>query len=87
MKYLVEQGADIHAENDQALRVASYNGYLEIVKYLENIIRERKLRKIRERIALRVIGKGLHNWLWSAECGDGTIGIVPRLEIEKLKLI
>jgi len=34
VKYLVENGANIHAKNDQALRNASYYGDLEIVKYL-----------------------------------------------------
>ena len=34
IKYLVEQGADIHAKNDCALRLASYSGNIEIVKYL-----------------------------------------------------
>ena len=34
MKYLVEQGANIHYNNDEALRWASNNGYLEVVKYL-----------------------------------------------------
>ena len=33
-KFLVEQGANIHADKDSALRWASRNGYLEIVKYL-----------------------------------------------------
>jgi ankyrin repeat protein len=34
VKQLIDQGADINAENDQALRLASENGYLEVVKYL-----------------------------------------------------
>ena len=34
IKYLVEQGADIHADNDYALRLASSYGKLEIIKYL-----------------------------------------------------
>ena len=34
-KYLVEHGADIHANNNHALRWAAENGYLEVVKYLE----------------------------------------------------
>ena len=34
MKYLVEQGADIHADDDCALRWACDFGYLEIVKFL-----------------------------------------------------
>ena len=70
--------------DDYALRVASMYCYLDVVKYLENIIIERKLLKISERIALRVIGNALHNWLWSPKCRDVTIGIVPRLEIENL---
>ena len=34
VKYLVEHGADIHAVNEQALRLAKENGHIEIVKYL-----------------------------------------------------
>lgn len=34
VKCLVEHGADIHADNDHALRVASDYGHLEIVEYL-----------------------------------------------------
>ena len=83
VKHLVEHGADIHAKDNFALKVASR----KVKEYLENVIRERKLIKIRERIALRVIGNALHNWLWCAECRDNTIGIVPRLEMEKLKLL
>jgi len=34
VKFLVENGANIHANNDLALCWAAENGYLEIVKYL-----------------------------------------------------
>ena len=34
VKYLVENGADIHAEKDVALRSASFKGHLDIVKFL-----------------------------------------------------
>jgi len=34
IKELVEDGADIHVNNDFILRMASTNGYLDIVKYL-----------------------------------------------------
>jgi len=34
VKYLVEQGADIHAEDDFALSWAAQLGHLDIVKYL-----------------------------------------------------
>ena len=34
VKYLVELGADIHAENEYALRWSAKHGHLEIVKYL-----------------------------------------------------
>ncbi len=34
VKYLVEQGADIHAKNDRALIFASQRGRLEVVRYL-----------------------------------------------------
>jgi ankyrin repeat protein len=36
VKQLIEQGADIHARNDWALRAASIRGHLEVVKYLVN---------------------------------------------------
>lgn len=35
LKYLIEKkGADLHAEDEKALRVASQNGHLDVVKYL-----------------------------------------------------
>jgi ankyrin repeat protein len=34
VKYLVEQGADIHAKNDGALKWSAAKGCLEVVKYL-----------------------------------------------------
>ena len=34
VKQLVSKGADIHVDNDWALRCASHNGQLEVVKYL-----------------------------------------------------
>ena len=34
VKYLIEQGADVHANNDHALQWASRNGHLPVVKYL-----------------------------------------------------
>lgn len=34
VKDLVELGANIHADDDAALRIASRNGYLPIVQYL-----------------------------------------------------
>ncbi len=35
VKYLVSQGADIHADKDWALGLAAENGHLAIVKYLK----------------------------------------------------
>jgi len=49
VKYLLEQGADLHAENDEALQLAAVNGHLEVVKYLleqgadSNLINEQML--------------------------------------------
>ncbi len=34
VKYLIEQGADIHADNNAALRYATYNGHLPVVRFL-----------------------------------------------------
>ena len=34
VKYLVENGADIHARDELALREASENGHVEVVKFL-----------------------------------------------------
>ena len=33
-KYLIEKGADVHIENDYALRYSAENGHLDVVKYL-----------------------------------------------------
>ena len=37
VKYLVENGANIHVYDNQAVRWASNNGHLEVVKYLESL--------------------------------------------------
>lgn len=34
VKYLIANGADVHALNDEALRNAAANGYVDVVKYL-----------------------------------------------------
>jgi ankyrin repeat protein len=34
VKYLVEQGADIHAKDDSALRWSAEKGHLDVVDYL-----------------------------------------------------
>jgi ankyrin repeat protein len=34
VKYLIENGADIHAENNEALKYSVYNGHSDIVHYL-----------------------------------------------------
>ena len=34
VKYLLAQGADIHANDDRALRIATYRGHLELVNFL-----------------------------------------------------
>ena len=36
-EYLISVGADIHAENDEAIRWASLYGHIEVVKYLVSI--------------------------------------------------
>ena len=36
VKLLIDKGADIHVEDDYALRWASYDGHLEVVKYLKS---------------------------------------------------
>jgi ankyrin repeat protein len=37
VKYLVSVGANIHAENDYAVRYASSQDHLEVVKYLVSL--------------------------------------------------
>jgi hypothetical protein len=34
VKHLIEQGSDIHAANDCALKWSAYNGHVEVFKYL-----------------------------------------------------
>lgn len=34
IKYFISNGINIHDKNDYALRLAGYNGHLDIVKYL-----------------------------------------------------
>ncbi|MNV73869.1 Ankyrin repeat protein [compost metagenome] len=34
VKYLVEKGTDIHAEDEGALRWAAYNGHIDVVEFL-----------------------------------------------------
>ena len=42
VKLLLEHGANVHAMNDEALKDASANGHLEIVKLLEAYANERE---------------------------------------------
>jgi ankyrin repeat protein len=42
VKLLLENGADVHAENDSALRWASERGHTEIVKLLQDHIAKEK---------------------------------------------
>jgi len=37
VKELVNNGADIHVENDYALRWASHKGHIDIVTYLKRV--------------------------------------------------
>ena len=38
VKFLVEKGADVHADDDWALCWSASNGHLEVVKYLKSKI-------------------------------------------------
>jgi hypothetical protein len=38
VKFIVDEGANIHAYDDYALRLASRNGCLDVVKYLKSIM-------------------------------------------------
>jgi len=38
VKYLVEKGADVHADDDGALRWAAESGHLDVVKYLKSVV-------------------------------------------------
>ena len=40
VKVLLENGADVHANNDEALRYASQDGHVETVKILLDYIKE-----------------------------------------------
>ncbi len=53
VKELVEAGADIHALDDCALRWASERGQLEVVKYLEHLIKiEVRVKRIKDHLGL-----------------------------------
>lgn len=36
VKYLVEQGADIHVKQDDAYTCAVYNGHIDVINYLKS---------------------------------------------------
>ena len=38
VKYLIENGADIHAQNDEALKLASRYCHIDVVKFLRSYI-------------------------------------------------
>ncbi len=45
VKLLVENGANIHVNNNEALHLAVKNGHFEIVNFLKFIIRVKKIKK------------------------------------------
>ena len=52
------------------------------IKRLQRRIQLRVQRKIH---AARVIQRACHDWLWKTKCRDGTMGIVLRLNLKKLR--
>jgi ankyrin repeat protein len=95
VKYLVSLDANIHAEDDYALQISAKYGHLEVVKYLMNFYTIPQLKDLDITLvnqvlktwnyAAKVIQRGCHNWLYSPMCRDNTIGIVPRLEWQKIQ--
>jgi ankyrin repeat protein len=94
VEYLVENGADIHAENDVALRGAAFYGNLEVVKYLTehganiHVDNEYALRSSYWKLSLNVFkylieqGANIHvNNEWPLRIGvqSGDINIVKYL--------
>ena len=43
VKYCLDNGADVHAEDDEALCCASDNGHTEVVKLLKEAMKEKVL--------------------------------------------
>ena len=43
VKYCLDNGADVHAEDDEALSWASDNGHTEVVKLLKEAMKEKVL--------------------------------------------
>ena len=37
VKYLVEHGADVHTDDENALDVSMQNGHLDVVEYINNL--------------------------------------------------
>ena len=51
---------------------------------IKHLQRRMKIRyKLKRNNAAKIIQNGCHNWLYSPKCRDGTIGIIPRLDLIK----
>ncbi len=83
---VLERKASFSEKSNSRSERASRKGYFEVVKFLEEVIRDRKLILIRKRLAAITIHKGCHNWLYKPLCDDNTIGIVPRLSMKELNI-
>lgn len=44
VRICIENGADVHARDNAALRRASYNGHIQVVKYLKQYINNKQRR-------------------------------------------
>jgi ankyrin repeat protein len=95
VKFLVKNGAYIHADDDLALRWSARYGQRQTVEYLMlfytidklnslNITRVNEILKTWN-YAAKVIQLGCHNWLYSPITRDLKVGIVPRLEWQKIQ--
>ena len=85
LQYLYYDGNPIEYVDDSPFNDINFTlkGYQAIRRIQLRMKRRYKIKNN----AARVIQNGCHNWLWSPKLKDGSIGIVPRLALQRLQLI
>jgi ankyrin repeat protein len=50
VEYLIKNGADVHAQDDYAFKYASRYGHKDVVKYLNNHIKNEKIEALQKQL-------------------------------------